>query len=100
MTAFMMASIEALLPQQGALWSRLTAEVVWRPIDRELSHFLLRLNAQLGGADEPAFGLCLALLSHELGDGHVCLSLNAIPERLASLGLSHWQHCCYLLSVC
>jgi len=92
MTAFMMASIEELLPQQGALWSRLTTEAVWRPIDRELSHFLLRLNAQLGGTDEPAFGLCLALLSHELGDGHVCLSLSAIPERLASLGLSHWQN--------
>jgi exodeoxyribonuclease V alpha subunit len=90
MTVAMMASVDELLPRQGALWLRLLAEPVWRPIDRELSHFLLHLHGQLLGEDDPAVVVSLALLSHELGDGHVCLTLDAIPERMEALGLSLW----------
>ena len=66
---------DALLPRQAAAWQTLSLSPVWRPIDRELAQFLLRLNRRLGGADEPALALCIALLSHELGEGDVCLAL-------------------------
>ena len=66
---------DELLAQQAAAWQTLSLSPVWRPIDRELAQFLLRLNRRLGGADEPALALCIALLSHELGEGDVCLAL-------------------------
>ena len=66
---------DELLPRQAAVWQTLSLSPVWRPIDRELAQFLLRLNGRLGGADEPALALCIALLSHELGEGDVCLAL-------------------------
>ena len=69
---------DALLPRQAAAWQTLSLSPVWRPIDRELAQFLLRLNGRLGGADEPALALCIALLSHELGEGDVCLALERI----------------------
>ena len=78
---------DELLPQQAAAWQALSSAPAWRPIDRELTQFLLRLNTRLGGTDEPALALCVALLSHELGEGDVCLALERIPERLATLGL-------------
>ena len=78
---------DELLAQQAAAWQTLSLSPVWRPIDRELAQFLLRLNRRLGGADEPALALCIALLSHELGEGDVCLALARIPERLATLGV-------------
>ena len=82
---------DELLPQQSAAWQTLSQAPVWRPIDRELAQFLLRLNGRLGGADEPALALCVALLSHELGEGDVCLALDRIPERLATLGAQDGQ---------
>ena len=39
----------------------------------------------MGGEADALLGLCAALVSQELGQGHVCLPLSQLPVRLAAL---------------
>jgi len=66
-------------PQLLAPWPGL------RAIDQALGGFIQDLNGRLGGEADALLGLCAALVSQELGQGHVCLPLSQLPARLAAL---------------
>ncbi|WP_064122615.1 exodeoxyribonuclease V subunit alpha [Halotalea alkalilenta] len=67
-------------PELDTLFERWT-ELGWlRPLDAHFAHFL--------GTDDPAVRLAAALVSHQLGRGHICLDLGRAlldPDAVLSL---------------
>lgn len=64
-------------------------ELQWiRPLDREFAHLIRTLSEEHGAQPEPLLLLLAALVSHQVGRGHVCMDLHPLlddPSQTLSL---------------
>ncbi len=63
--------------------NQMLAARVLRPIDVQVAHLLLRLS----GGTSPELAIVGALASWAIGQGHTCLPLSAVSDRLSEVGL-------------